>query len=159
MSRAVRAVMVAAVGLMALPAFVAGQDAPPPQPGQQTELAFEREVFQYPQFQRRNPFAPLDAGDAGAVRFEQLRVGGILFSEDATESVVILSTAALTVSEDGTGVQVGEGESWYAKVGQTVGNVRILEIRQDAVLVEVEVFGIAEQRLMQLQTRRLGGTS
>ncbi len=159
MSRITRIVVCGAVGALMQPALAAGQEPPPPPPAEPTELVFEREVFLYPTFQRRNPFHALDAGDTGAVRFEQLRVGGILFSSDPASSVVTLTTTEMTVSEDGTGLTVSEGESWHAKVGQTVGNVRILEIYQDRVVVEVEEFGIAEQRIMQLETRRLGGTS
>ena len=155
-----RMVLCGAFGALMLPALAAGQEEPPPPPpAEQTELVFEREVFRYPEFQRRNPFHALDAGDTGAVRFEQLRVGGILFSNDPSLSVVTLTNTELTVTEDGSGVQVSEGESWHAKVGQTVGNVRILEIHLDRIVVEVEEFGIAEQRIMQLETRRMGGTS
>ena len=159
MIRLSRLMALGGLALLMAPAYAAGQDAPPPPPQQQqqTELVFEREVFTYPAFQRRNPFRPLAVGDGGQVRFEQLRLGGILFSNVPGESVCVLSTAELTVAEDGSGVTVGEGESWYAKEGQTIGNVTVLEIHPDRVLVEVEEFGIAEQRTMQLQTRRLGG--
>jgi hypothetical protein len=159
MFRIVSGALVAALGVVVLPGMVAAQDAPPTPPQQATELVFEREVFLYPQFERRNPFRPLGVGDAGAVRFEQLRLAGTIVSDDPSESVAILSTAQVTVSEDGSQVTAEEGESWYAKVGQTIGNVRILEIHLSQIVVEVEEFGIAEQKIMQLQTRRLGGTS
>ena len=160
MSRMVQSAWCGALVALLAPTVVAAQEetTPPPQQAEQTELVFEREVFQYPQFQRRNPFHPLDSGDEGQVRFEQLRVSGIIVGADPLESVVTLTTSELTVSEDGSGVSVSEGQSWYAKVGQTVGNVRILEIHADRVVVEIEEFGIAEQRIMQLETRRLGGT-
>ena len=93
----------------------------------------------------------------GDVDLELRRVFQI--DDDPSESVAVLSSGEVTVSEDGTGVTVGEGQTWNAKVGQTVGNTRILEIHPDQVVVEVEEFGIAEQKIMQLQTRRLGGTS
>jgi len=125
----------------------------------QAERVFEREVFRYPAFERRNPFVALGVTDVGWVRFEQLALMGILWSEDPTESVCILGTGQFTVSEDGTGVTRGEGESWYAHVGEMVGNVRIAEIHRDQVVVEVELFGIMQQHIMLLETRRLGGTS
>ena len=143
-----------------VPAFVAGQEEPPPRPPQTaTELVFEREVFSYPAFQRRNPFEALDAADQGGPRFEQLRLMGIIFSEDPGASVAILGTSTVSVTEDGSSVTVSpDGEAWYLKVGQSIGNVRIVEVRREQVVVEVEEFGLTEQRIMQLQTRRLGGT-
>lgn len=158
MFRIVRGALVAAVGVVALPAMVTAQNAPPTPPQPQTELVFEREVFVYPEFERRNPFRQLGVGDAGAVRYEQLRLAGTIVSDDPSESVAILSTAQIQVSEDGATVTTEDGQAWYAKVGQTVGNVKILEIHPSHIVVEVEEFGIAEQKIMQLQTRRLGGT-
>lgn len=147
-----------------LPAVLAGQQQAQPAPQQAaaaqqepTELVFEREVFSYPSFQRRNPFKPLVAGEGGP-RFEQLRVMGILYDPDPAASVAVLGTSTVTVSEDGQQVTVSEGRSWYLKVGQSIGNVRILEIRRDQVVVEVEEFGLTERKIMQLETRRLGGT-
>jgi len=134
---------------------------PPPAPDQEpaTELVFEREVFQYPTFQRRNPFLPLDAANQGGPRFEQLRLMGIIFSEVSGESVAILGTSQVSVSADGTSATVAPGgEGFYLKVGQSIGNTRIVEIRRDQVVVEFEEFGLTEQRIMQLATRRDGGT-
>jgi len=150
-----------------LPVGLAAQQQTQPQPAQQqqasaqqqapTELVFEREVFSYPSFQRRNPFKPLVAGEGGP-RFEQLRVIGILYDANPAASVAVVGTSTVTVSETGQDVSVSEGRSWYLKVGQSIGNVRILEIRRDQVVVEVEEFGLTEQKIMQLETRRLGGT-
>jgi hypothetical protein len=142
---------------------VAAQDAPAQQGAQgqegPTELVFEREVFQYPTFQRRNPFKPLVAADQGGPRFEQLRLMGVLYSDEPGESVAVLGTSQVTISGDGTQVSVSPGgESWYLKVGQSIGNTRIVEIRREQVVVEVEEFGLTEQRIMQLETRRQGGT-
>ena len=84
---------------------------------------------------------------------------GVIFSEDPTASVAIVGTSQVSVSEDGSQVSVtDQGEAWYLKVGQSIGNTRIVEIRREQVVVEVEEFGLTEQRLMQLQTRRQGGT-
>ena len=67
-------------------------------------------------------------------------------------------TSTVSVSETGQDVSVSEGRSWYLKVGQSIGNVRVIEIRREQVVVEVEEFGLTEQKIMQLETRRLGGT-
>ena len=159
MSRSVPIALCAVLSAFTLPVMVVGQEPPPTAPPVQTELVFEREVFRYPAFERRNPFLALGAADAGGVRFEQLDLMGIIWAEDPSESVCILGTGALAVSEDGSGVQRGDGEAWYAHAGESVGNVRIVEIHRDQIVVEVELFGIMEQRIMVLETRRIGGTS
>jgi hypothetical protein len=167
MMQRVRSGLLLLSAALLLPIGLAAQQQTQPQPAQQqaaagqqqapTELVFEREVFTYPSFQRRNPFRPLVAGEGGP-RFEQLRVMGILYDPNPAASVAVLGTSTVTVSETGQDVSVSEGRSWYLKVGQSIGNVRILEIRRDQVVVEVEEFGLTEQKIMQLETRRLGGT-
>jgi len=157
MSRIASVAVGCALVAAGLPMQAEAQEPPPTE--SQTELVFEREVFQYPLFERRNPFVPLDAADTGGIRFEQLDLMGVLWSENPAESVCILGTGELAISEDGLGATRGDGEAWYAHEGELVGNVRILEIHPDQIVVEVELFGLTEQRVMQLQTRRLGGTS
>ena len=161
-----RVASLAAPALLLLLALAGAPDSleaqdPPPAPEEQppTELVFEREVFQYPTFQRRNPFLPLDAANDGGPRFEQLRLMGIIHSEVAGESVAILGTSQVNVAADGTNATVSPGgQGFYLKVGQSIGNTRIVEIRRDQVVVEFEEFGLTEQRIMQLATRRDGGT-
>jgi len=148
-------------GLLLIPLAAAAQETPPAQ--QQTqqpaaELVFEREVFIYPAIERRNPFRPLSGASQGAPRFEELRVLGIIYSDRPSESVAVLGTSTVEYSEDASTVTVQPGQSWYLKVGQSVGNIRVVEIRRDQVVVEVEEFGLTEQKTMQLQIRRLGGT-
>ena len=147
-------------GALLLPLAAAAQEPPANRPAQQqpTELVFEREVFSYPTLQRRNPFRPLTGSDQGAPRFEQLRVVGILYSDDPSGSVAVLGTSTVELSADGATVTVQPGPSWYLKVGQSVGNIRVVEIHRERVVVEVAQFGLTEQKIMQLQTRRLGGT-
>lgn len=159
MFRSVRIALCGVLAALVLPAVAWGQEPPPTAPPVQTELVFEREVFRYPAFERRNPFLALTAIDAGGVRFEQLDLMGIIWAEDRTESVCTLGTGGFTVSEDGSGVQREPGEAWYAHEGEMVGNVRVVEIHPDQIVVEVELFGIMEQRIMVLETRRIGGTS
>lgn len=147
-------------GALLLPLAAAAQEPPasPPTQQQPTELVFEREVFSYPNLQRRNPFHPLTGADEGGPRFEELRVVGILYSDDPSGSVAVLGTSTVELSEDGATVTVQPGPSWYLKVGQSVGNIRVVEIHREQVVVEVAQFGLTEQKIMQLQTRRLGGT-
>jgi hypothetical protein len=135
--------------VMVTPAGAGAQDAPPTAPpGQvETELVFEREVFQYPAFTRANPFRPLLSSDAGGPRFEDLRLSGIIYSETASHSVAIFNTSAITVAEDRT-LSAVLGDSYAVKVGQTVGNITVVEITLESVVVDVEEFGITDRRTM-----------
>jgi hypothetical protein len=130
--------------------------APPPGPPQEPELVFEREVFQYPAFQRRNPFVPLE-GAEGGVRFEQLNLIGIMYAPDPTASVAVLSTGGVQVADDGT-LSAVPGDAFNVKVGQTLGNVTIREIQRDRIIVDVEEFGLTDRRTMFFQSRRQGGS-
>lgn len=132
---------------------------PPPQPAPATELVFEREVFEYPAFTRRNPFNPLlAAGAGGGPRYEQLTLIGIMFSPNPAASVAVLSTGSVTVAADGT-MSGTDGDAYNLKVGQSVGNVTVVEIQRDRVVVDVEEFGLTDRRTMIFVPRRQGGTS
>jgi hypothetical protein len=126
--------------------------------GGDTELVFEREVFQYPSFTRKNPFLPLIGdGGGGGPRFEQLSLIGIVYSSDPAASVAVVSTGRVTVAEDGT-MSAVDGDAFNKKVGDRIGNTTIVEIRRDRVLVDVEVFDSVERHTMNFVSRRQGGT-
>ncbi|MDG2282199.1 MAG: hypothetical protein P8L45_03720 [Longimicrobiales bacterium] len=156
MKRFVVAVAVCGTCLaVALPA--PAQDPVPQSPPTGTELVFEREVFSYPSFTRRNPFLPLE-GTAGGPRYEQLTLIGIMFSPDPAASVAVISTGSVSVAADGTTSGVA-GDAYYLKVGQIIGNATIIEIRRDAVVVDVEVFDAVQRKTMSFVSSRDGGTS
>jgi hypothetical protein len=134
----------------------AGHAQAPPQPAPEPELVFEREIFQYPAFQRRNPFIPLE-GAAGGIRFEQISLIGIMYSPDPTASVAVVSTGGVQVAADGT-VSGVPGDAYNVKVGQTIGNTTIREIQRDRVIVDVEEFGLTDRRTMFFLSRRQGGS-
>jgi len=146
------------LGPLGLSAQEQGAAAAKSDQAKEPKLVYEREVFHYPTYERRNPFQPLVGKDQGGPRFEQLRLIGILYDADnPKESVATVGTSTVSVSEDGTSVSLGAGRSWYLKVGQTLGNIRVVDISQDQVVVDVEEFGLATRKTMQIQTRRLGG--
>ncbi|MDA0329075.1 MAG: hypothetical protein O2958_08720 [Gemmatimonadetes bacterium] len=153
-----RFVMLTVASALALPlAAEANAQTPPPRPAPETELVFEREVFQYPSFTRRNPFRPLGVDDGGGPRFERLSLIGIMYSPDASSSVAVLSTGGVAVAEDGT-ISAIPGDSFYLKPGERIGNTTIVQIRRDAVIVDVEVFDAVERVTMNFVSRREGGT-
>jgi hypothetical protein len=141
-------------------ALAAQQKAATPKPGGETPapLVFEREVFTYPTQGRRNPFRPLLGQAEAGPRFEQLRLEGIIYDDaNPKNSVAALGTSTVTEAPDSTSTNVSKGEAWYLKAGQTIGNVRIVQIGQDQVVVDVEEFGLTTRKIMQIQTRRPGG--
>lgn len=142
--------------LLSAPGLVQAQDQTPP-PARDTELVFQREVFRYPSFTRRNPFAPLRGANNGGPRFEQLSLIGLMYSSDPSASVAVVTTGGVTVNEDGTTAPV-EGDAYYLKVGESIGNTTIVEIRRDGIIVDVAVFDAIERNTMNFVSRREGGT-
>lgn len=158
---ATRIVVASALGLAALVSGPSEASAQNPQPPEarpdDTELVFEREVFQYPSFTRRNPFRPLAGAEGGGPRFEQLNLIGIMYSPDPSASVAVVSTGGVAVAADGTMSPI-EGDAYNLKVGDRIGNTTIVQIRRDAVVVDVEVFDSVERHTMNFVSRRQGGT-
>ena len=118
---------------------------PPPAPA---ELVFEREVFAYPSFDRRSPFRSLVGDTASGPRFEQVRLRGVIWSTDPARSVALFSGAPTGTGENARVEtrRLRRGESW--------GNIRVVEIQQDRVVVDVNEFGLTERRVLELTRRR-----
>jgi hypothetical protein len=116
-------------------------------------LVFEREVFFYPQYERRNPFAPLLEGEEGGPRFEGLRLLGILASSDPRASVALLGPRM------GQTADPSRARTYRVRQGDRIGNIRILQIQETRIVVEIEEFGMTEQRIMELPRPGQGGLS
>ena len=127
------------------------QDTPRQSPDS-IQLVFEREVFFYPQYQRRNPFAPLLSDDAGP-RFEGLKLLAIIYSPARGESVALLGPRAEQMEDP------AQVRNYRVRQGDILGNVRILQIQETRIVVEIEEFGMREQRIMELQRPGEGGLS
>lgn len=139
-----------ALGILLAPSWADAQQPPRPgdgPPGAQpdtVELIFEREVFDYPAFQRRNPFRPLTGDDAGP-RFEEVVLLGVILSDDRAGSVALLAPRQGTVARD------AGGRNWRVREGDLLGNMRILAIQQREIRVEVDEFGVRESRVLELR--------
>lgn len=125
--------------------------------GEQAELAFEREVFTYPSFTRRNPFQTLLAGEDAGPRWEGMRLEGILHDSDPQYSIAIVSSGRAGAQAGGGSAGGASGQTARLRVGQRWGNIRVLAIHPDNILIEVEEFGLTEQRTMRLPARGQGG--
>jgi hypothetical protein len=124
---------------------------PPPQPPDSVDLVFEREVFVYPRYERRDPFMPLLDENQSGPRIEEIELKGIVFSSDPAMSV---ATFGLRSGQGGRRVS---GQSFHVRRGEVLGNVRILEIQQTRVVVQIEEFGLTEQRVLELPRPGQGG--
>ena len=86
-------------------------------------------------------------------RFEELSLQGIVYSSNPQLSVVLLHGGEVAVREG-----VSMPQTFRLRRGEVVGNVRIIEIQPTRVIVDVDEFGVIEQRVFELQ-RGSGGNS
>lgn len=152
--------------ILALGWLVPGQGAAQDSLAQSTDsltLAFEREVFSYPQYSRRNPFRSLLGSDEGP-RFETLVLVGILYSPFAGESIAILGEGNRRLNPAVRGVPDTytlemTGATYRVREGEIVGNgnVTVRRIGLDRVTVDVAEFGLFDTKIMELP--RSGGGS
>ena len=139
----------------AIPGAVWAQDAPPVSQDT-TELSFEREVFGYPEYARRNPFSPLLSAEGGGPRFERIVLLGILYSSDGAASVALFAEGSrTTVSATESTVEV-TGGTYRLRIGESVGNTTVQDIQRHHVVVSIEEFGLTETRIMALPNRTTG---
>lgn len=101
---------------------------------------YRREVFEYPAGDRRNPFAPVDAGVQVGPRFENLTLTGILYSPGVGSVAVLVDRST--------------GERYRVRDGQRIGQARILEIRASEVVFSVEGARDTRREVLQLEKRR-----
>lgn len=148
--------------LLVIPPSLQGQEpvGPPPLPDT-TALAFEREVFSYPEYERRNPFRTLLADEGGGPRFESLLLLGIVYSSDESQSMAVLAEGTRTVTPAELGVAEVvtvevTGGTYQVRVGDVVGNVTIMRIDRRQIAIEVEEFGISDSRIMELPRNTAG---
>ncbi len=142
--------------ILTVPALSAQETPPGTPPAQQpdtAELVFEREVFLYPRYQRRNPFLRLVTGDQAGPRFEEVRLIGLVFSPDPGASIAVLGP------REGLAAERESGQVYRLRRGDSLGNFRILEIQRSHVVVAVDDFGVTEQRIMELPRPGQGGRS
>lgn len=110
----------ALAAVLSVPAGLTAQDQqqPPPRTIQDTtQLVFEREVFNYPGYQRPNPFKAAVEEEEVGPRFEDLILLGVIYSPDPDLSVALLGEGIayneqgrLQVERGQGGVQVGGRE-------------------------------------------------
>lgn len=119
------------------------QAAPPATSADTVQLVFEREVFLYPTFQRRNPFSPL-TDDTDGPRFEEVELQMVILVEGGAGSVATLAIR-------GSGGQQAGGRTFRVREGDVLGNMRIRTIRLREIIVDVDEFGQRDTRVLELR--------
>ena len=145
-----------------VPGGLAGQE-PAQAVGDSLTLAFEREVFVYPEYFRRNPFKSLLGNEEGP-RFESLQLFAVLYSPFAGESIALIGEGTRIVTPASLGAPETitlevTGRTFRMKEGEIVGNgnVTVQSITVDQVVVEVAEFGRVDTRTMVLPRGTSGG--
>lgn len=109
------------------------------------QLVFEREVFTYPEYQRRNPFAPLTGDEVSGPRFEDVVLVGVVVKPDPRESVAVIGARPPGSTSDQVPTR-----TYRLRAGESLGNMRVIDIDQGEALIEVADFGVAETRRLPL---------
>ena len=98
---------------------------------------FEREIYRYERAGRRDPFVSLmENGDLRPL-ITELRVTGIVFDENGRSSVAVLRD--LTTKEQ-----------YRARVGTSLGRMRVARIDRKTVTFTIEEFGFSRQETLEL---------
>ncbi|MFW6206176.1 MAG: hypothetical protein ACOC5I_02970 [Gemmatimonadota bacterium] len=128
-----------ALALVLLPGGVMAQDGQQEAQADEVTLVYEREVFDYRAADRRDPFEPLTRDNEMGPRFEELSLQGIIYSQAPGRSVALLQ---------------GGGERVFrARVGDVLGNSRVIEIGPTRVIMAVENFGTIRQEILEMPQR------
>ena len=131
---------IVALALLAVGAHTAEAQQTRPRPDTvELQLVYEREVFTYRAAGRQDPFRPLTNSSETGPRFEELELRGIIFSTGRAGSVAILGDAG--------------GRVHRVRVGDVVGNSRVVEIGPLRVVLAVENFGNIRQEMLELNKR------
>jgi len=106
------------------------------QPGDAVALDYRREVFHYPTG-GRNPFTPLNAGEALGPRFENLELTGVIYNERLGSVAVLVDRTT--------------GKRYRVHEGERVGQARVQRIRPDEVSFAVSGFGLSRSEVLQVK--------
>ena len=132
-------------GLFFLFATAAAAQAPaaPPRPPADPKLALEREVFDYPGGNRRDPFKPLTSGDTQGPLISELTLTGIFFDR-ANQARSIATLRDLNKKE------------YRVRRGDTVGNAVVQLIDSRRVVFSVKEFGMTRQEVLEIKLPKAG---
>lgn len=99
----------------------------------------QREVFEYPAIGRRDPFAPLSAGDELGPRFEDLGLSGIIYSPERGSIAVLVDRATQ--------------RRYRVWEGDMIGGARLLNVSEAEAEFLVTVFGVTRRDTLRLKAQ------
>ena len=114
------------------------------------EQTLDREVFVYLDDGRRDPFRPLFPGDSENPRFEELRLMGLVLAPDSRQSVALVGVSRGEPPAPPSARQ----QTFRLREGAVLGDMTILRVEQEHVVVEVRRFGMREQLELHLHRQR-----
>ena len=117
------------------------------------EADLDREVFFYPGGGLRDPFQRPLPGDPAGPGFEELRLIGVVLSADPRESVALVGAGtAGALAATGAGAR-----TFRLRQDARVGNMRVVRVGQDHLVLEINRFGEREQLELRLERRGRDG--
>ena len=123
------------------PAGVPAADRSPiPTRAREIQLVFEREVFQYPVENRRDPFKSLSDEEHMGPLFDDLTLRMIIHSPRPGQSVALLADGAKKV--------------YRLRKGDIIGNATVLDIEPTRVHFAVEDYGNRRQEMLELKANQ-----
>lgn len=116
----------------------------------------EREVFTYVVAGRRDPFLPPSPPVAAAARFHGVRLLGIISHHDPRRSIALIRVheeeEQSGADGDGSGPGSSGGESHRARIGDRIGNLRIMAIGAQQVVVALDGPAGTSRRIIALDS-------
>jgi hypothetical protein len=102
------------------------------------KLILDREVFQYPGANRRNPFEALSRVARAGPQFADMSVRMIIHSPVADESIVVITDA-------------GNRSNHRLRRGDVLGDATVLDIGRSRVVFLVNNLGVRQQHVLELR--------
>ncbi len=113
---------------------------PPEVTAQTRPPIYEREIFAYPAFERRDPFLPLDPDTQAGPRFGDLALSGVLYNPQLG-SVAILTDRTT-------------GRRYRARERDIIGTARVVRIRIEEVDFVITSFGVSRRETLRVRRER-----
>lgn len=102
-------------------------------------VSYQREVFDYPSFDRRDPFRARPGGVTEGPRFENLVLSGVIYNPSVGSVAVLVDRAT--------------GRRHRVREGQRLGQMRIDSIRRSEVELLLPAPDGQESRVLSMDTR------
>ena len=101
------------------------------------EIAFSREVFSYDDAGRRDPFLSLLATGELRPAYNDLKLVAVAYDPTGRKSVAVMR-------------DISTKDQYRVKVGQTLGRMRVAQIRPKSVTFTIDEFGYSRQEILAL---------